>query len=104
MAKTNAERQHSYRERRKMRMAKLESELADTKRALREATDLIVRLQRSVDDDDTLDDKIWERLAGMTPAQLAVWVKVGQRMALKGHDSPAFNAAAWVEGNLIRGG
>ena len=38
----------------------------------------------------------WDTLAGMNPEQLSLWVKAGRKMATKGHDRPAHNAARLV--------
>ena len=83
---TGAERQARFRARRKAEREKLISSVEE----------LTARLAEVKPD---MPPEAWDALAEMPAADLARWVKVGQRMASRGHDDPVWNAIRWIEGN-----
>ena len=83
---TGAERQARFRARRK---AERESLLY----AVEELTARLAEVKPSI------PPEAWAALAMMPAEDLARWVRVGQRMAVRGHDDPVWNAIRWIEGN-----
>ena len=86
MAVPNAERQRQFRQRRKAEREELLSAVEDMAMRLAEVK-------------PGIPPEAWEALASMPAEDLARWVKVGSRMANRGHDDPVWNAIRWIEGN-----
>ena len=86
MAVPNKERQRQFRQRRK---AEREALIA----AVEELAGRLAEVKPGV------PPEAWAALAAMPANDLARWVKVGSRMAQRGHDDPVWNAIRWIEGN-----
>ena len=67
----------------------------------RERTDQLSALRESSSNSDGgLTEEEWAKLRKMTDTQLRQWVRAGQAMDRKGHDSPMGNALRWIDGNI----